>query len=145
MAVPIIIGWIALIAVLNVTVPQLEEVGKMQAVSMSPKEAPSVAAMMRVGKVFEEFDSDSSAMIVLEGDEPLGEDAHRFYDDMVAKLRADTKHVQHIQDFWGDPLTRPGRRARTAKPHTCRCISQATWVKHSATSRSSRLRNSSTD
>ena len=42
LAVPIIIGWIALIVVLNVSVPQLEEVGKMQAVSMSPKEAPSV-------------------------------------------------------------------------------------------------------
>jgi putative drug exporter of the RND superfamily len=115
LAVPIIIGWIALIAVLNVSVPQLEEVGKMQAVSMSPKEAPSVAAMMRIGKDFEEFDSDSSAMIVLEGDAPLGEDAHRFYDDMIAKLRADTKHVQHIQDFWGDPLTRVGAQSEDGK------------------------------
>ena len=82
-AVPIIVGWIALIAVLNVAVPQLEVVGQMRSVSMSPKEAPSVIAMMRVGKVFEEFDSDSSAMIVLEGDHRLGADAHRFYDDMV--------------------------------------------------------------
>jgi putative drug exporter of the RND superfamily len=101
LAVPIIIGWIALIAILTVMVPQLEVVGEMRSVSMSPKDAPSVAAMMRTGKVFDEFDSDSSAMIVLEGDQPLGEDAHRFYDDMVAKLRADTNHVQHIQDFWG--------------------------------------------
>jgi len=31
--------WVALIAVLNVTVPQLEVVGQMRAVSMSPKEA----------------------------------------------------------------------------------------------------------
>jgi RND superfamily putative drug exporter len=115
LAVPIIIGWIALIAVLNVSVPQLEVVGKMQAVSMSPKEAPSVAAMMRIGRDFEEFDSDSSAMIVLEGDAPLGEDAHRFYDDMIAKLRADTKHVQHIQDFWGDPLTRVGAQSEDGK------------------------------
>jgi len=59
LSVPIIFGWIALIAVLNFTVPQLEVVGEMQAVSMSPKDAPSVAAMMRVGKVFQEFDSDS--------------------------------------------------------------------------------------
>ncbi len=115
LAVPIIIGWIALIAVLNVSVPQLEEVGKMQAVSMSPKDAPAVAAMMRIGKVFEEFDSDSSAMIVLEGDKPLGADSHRFYDDMIAKLRADTKHVQHIQDFWGDPLTRAGAQSEDGK------------------------------
>src|SRR5215218_7592720 len=115
LAVPIIIGWMALIAVLNVSVPQLEEVGKMRSVSMSPKDAPAVAAMMRIGKVFEEFDSDSSAMIVLEGDNPLGEDSHRFYDDMIAKLRADTKHVQHIQDFWGDPLTRVGAQSEDGK------------------------------
>ena len=115
LAVPIIVGWIALIAVLNVTVPQLDVVGQMRAVSMSPKEAPSVAAMMRVGKDFKEFDSDSSAMIVLEGDRPLGEDAHRFYDDMIARLRADTKHVEHIQDFWGDPLTRAGAQSEDGK------------------------------
>jgi RND superfamily putative drug exporter len=115
LSVPIIVGWIALIVVLTLTVPQLEVVGEMQAVSMSPKEAPSVIAMMRVGKVFQEFDSDSSAMIVLEGDKALGEDAHRFYDDMVAKLRADTKHVQHIQDFWGDPLTSAGAQSEDGK------------------------------
>jgi putative drug exporter of the RND superfamily len=115
LAVPIIVGWIALIALLNVTVPQLDVVGQMRAVSMSPKEAPSVAAMMRVGKDFKEFDSDSSAMIVLEGDQPLGEDAHRFYDDMIGKLRADANHVEHIQDFWGDPLTRAGAQSEDGK------------------------------
>ena len=34
---------------------------------------------------------------------------------MVAKLRADTKHVQHIQDFWGDPLTRSGAQSDDGK------------------------------
>ena len=115
LAIPIIVGWIALIAVLNVAVPQLEVVGQMRSVSMSPKEAPSVIAMMRVGKVFEEFDSDSSAMIVLEGDHRLGADAHRFYDDMVDKLRADSKHVEHIQDFWGDPLRSAGAQSEDGK------------------------------
>ena len=115
LAVPIIIGWIALIVVLSMTVPTLEKVGEMQAVSMSPKDAPSVAAMMRVGKVFQEFDSDSSAMIVLEGQQPLGPETHRFYDDMIAKLRADKKHVQHIQDFWGDPLTSAGAQSEDGK------------------------------
>jgi RND superfamily putative drug exporter len=115
LAVPIILGWVALIVFLNVAVPQLEVVGEMRSVSMSPKEAPSVAAMMRIGKVFEEFDSDSSAMIVLEGDKPLGPDSHRFYDEMIAKLRADKKHVQHIQDFWGDPLTRAGAQSEDGK------------------------------
>ena len=66
-AIPIILGWIALIAVVNVVVPQLETVGQMQAVSMSPDDAPSMISMKHMGKVFEEGDSDSAAMIVLEG------------------------------------------------------------------------------
>jgi RND superfamily putative drug exporter len=104
-AVPIILAWIAIIAVLNTVVPQLEEVGKLRAVSMSPNDAPSMIATKRVGEVFKEYKTSSSVMIVLEGDEPLGADAHHFYDQIVQKLRADTKHVQHVQDFWGDSFT----------------------------------------
>jgi len=108
LSVPIILGWLALIGVFNSTVPQLEVVGQMRAVSMSPKEAPSVIAMQRVGEVFEEFKSDSAAMIILEGDEPLGDEARRFYNELIDKLRADKEHVEFVQDFWGDPLTEAG-------------------------------------
>ena len=114
-ALPIIVGWVALIAVLNVTAPQLEVVGQNQAVSMSPDAAPSMIAMKRIGKVFEEGNSDSSAMIVLEGQEPLDDAARGFYDQMIAKLRADTKHVESIQDFWGDPLTAAGAQSNDGK------------------------------
>jgi RND superfamily putative drug exporter len=104
-AVPIIVAWIAIIALLNTVVPQLEDVGKLRAVSMSPNDAPSMIATKRVGEVFKEYTTSSSVMIVLEGDSPLGADAHHFYDQIVQKLRADTKHVQHVQDFWGDSFT----------------------------------------
>ena len=33
--------------------------------------------------MFDEYDTSSSVMIVLEGDDPLGADAHAFYDEMV--------------------------------------------------------------
>ena len=49
--------------------------------------------------------SGSIAMIVLEGQQPLGNDAHKFYDRLILQLKDDPKHVQHIQNFWGDPLT----------------------------------------
>jgi putative drug exporter of the RND superfamily len=115
LAVPIILIWIALIAVVNVVVPQLETVGQMRAVSMSPDSAPSMIAMKRVGAVFEEFNSDSSAMIVLEGDQPLGDDTRAFYNEMIGKLEADTTHVQSVQDFWSDPLTASGAQSNDGK------------------------------
>ena len=114
-AVPIILGWIALIVVVNVTVPQLETVGEAQAVSMSPNDAPSMISMKKVGELFEEGDSDSSVMIVFEGDQPLGDEAHAWYDELVDRLEADTAHVQSVQDFWSDPLTASGSQSNDGK------------------------------
>ncbi len=116
-AVPIILGWIAVIAILNIPAvsPQLETVGQMRAVSMSPDQAPSMIAMKRVGEVFDEGDSDSSVMIVLEGEQPLGDAAHAFYDQMIEKLKADDEHVQSVQDFWSDPLTASGSQSADGK------------------------------
>jgi putative drug exporter of the RND superfamily len=114
-AVPIILGWIGIVVILNVVVPPLQVVGQMRSVSMSPDQAPSVIAMKRVGQDFEEFKSDSSVMIVLEGDQALGPDAHRYYNTLVAKLEADPKYVEHVQDFWGDPLTEAGAQSDDGK------------------------------
>ena len=74
------------IALTNVFVPQLETVAESHNVSLSPQDSPSLQASKRIGKVFGEFDSNSSAMIVLEGDQPLGSDAHHYYDGLVQKL-----------------------------------------------------------
>lgn len=114
-SVPILLFWLALVVIVNVAVPQLEVVGQQHSVSLAPDDAPSLQAMKRVGQVFDEFDSNSSAMILLEGDKPLGDEAHAYYEELIAKLRTDTRHVQHIQDFWGDPLTAAGAQSADGK------------------------------
>jgi putative drug exporter of the RND superfamily len=110
LAVPLVLAWLALTVISNVAVPQLEEVGKAHTVSMNAHDAPAFMAMQRIGETFKEFDSDSNAMIILEGDKPLGADAHRYYDGLVEKLRA-SPSVQHVADFWGDPLTAAGAQS----------------------------------
>ncbi|WP_304441343.1 RND family transporter [Mycobacterium sp. 852002-51057_SCH5723018] len=115
LSVPILLFWLGLAAVTNIVVPQLEAVGETHAVSMSPDDAPAIQATQRVGRVFHEFDSDSAVMVVLEGQAPLGDAAHRFYDDLIRKLAQDHKHVEHVQDFWGDPLTAAGSQSADGK------------------------------
>ncbi|MHC9292693.1 RND family transporter [Mycobacterium sp. LTG2003] len=115
LSIPIILGWLLVVAVMNLAVPQLEQVGKENAVSLSPHNAPSMQAMTNMGKLFEESDSDSVAMIVLEGEQELGDEAHAYYDQLMERLKADTKHVQHIQDFWGDPLTEASAQSTDGK------------------------------
>ncbi|KAA1250488.1 RND family transporter [Mycobacterium simiae] len=115
LSVPIILAWLGLVLVLTIAVPPLEKVGQDHSVAPSPSEAPSLLAAKRIGKVFKESDSDNVAMIVLESDQPLGDAAHRYYDGLVRTLKADTTHVQHVSDFWGDPLTAEGAQSADGK------------------------------
>ena len=114
-AVPIVLFWVAVAALTNVLVPQLEVVGEAHNVALSSPDSPSLQAIKRIGQKFGEFNSDSSAMVVLEGDQPLGADAHRYYDDLIKRIEQDTTHVQHVQDFWGDPLTAAGSQSSDGK------------------------------
>jgi putative drug exporter of the RND superfamily len=115
LAVPIILVWVAFTAAVNLLVPQVEKVGMANAVSMSPQDAPAVIAAKRMGQKFGESTSDSIAMVVLVGDQPLGEAAHRYYDTLVGKFNADTKHVEHVHDFWGDMITAAGVQSSDGK------------------------------
>ncbi|GFM16882.1 MULTISPECIES: RND family transporter [Mycobacteriaceae] len=115
LAVPILLLWIAVAAVSNIVSPQLEVVGAARSVPLNAADSPSIEAMRHIGQVFDEFDSDSAAMIVLESDRPLGAQAHRYYDTLVERLEQDTTHVEHIQDFWGDPLTAGGSQSKDGK------------------------------
>src|SRR6201996_8160726 len=114
-SIPIIVGWVALTVLVNVAVPTLEIVGENHSAPMAPLEAPSNQAMMRMGHNFKEFNSNSTGMVGVDSPQPLGDAAHRYYDDIVRKLRQDREHIQHIQDFWGDRLTAAG--AQWAQPH----------------------------
>ncbi len=114
-SVPIILVWVALAAFLNVSVPQLEEVGKQRSVSMSPDDAPAVISMEHIGKVFQEYESNSSVMIVLEGEQTLGDDTRSYYADLISALESDTRHVEHVQDLWSDPLTAAGAQSADGK------------------------------
>ncbi|MDR3663399.1 MAG: MMPL family transporter, partial [Mycobacterium sp.] len=115
LAVPIVLGWFALTIGTNVLVPPLEKVGEAHTVGLSAKDGPAMIAMRQIGSDFKEFDSDSNAMVVLEGDNPLGAEAHHYYDGLIAKLRADTAHVEHVADFWSDPLTAVGSQSNDGK------------------------------
>ncbi len=114
-SVVVVLAWVALTLLVTFAVPSLERVGQQHSVSMSPKDAPSVQAMTRMGKDFKESDSDSFAMIVLEGQRPLGEDAHGYYDQLIRQLRSDPKHVEYVQDLWGDRLTAAGVQSADGK------------------------------
>ncbi|MDH6245555.1 RND family transporter [Mycobacterium sp. OTB74] len=101
----IILAWLAIAVILTYRVPSLEQVEAEHSLSLSPLDAPSVHAMQRVSHDFKEANSDNVAVIFLEGEQPLGDAAHKYYDGVIRQLKDDPAHVQQVHDFWGDPLT----------------------------------------
>jgi putative drug exporter of the RND superfamily len=114
-SVPIILGWLAITVLLTIGIPSLEQVEKDHSVSLSPKDAPSFNATKRMNEDFRESDSNSVAMVVLEGQQPLSDDSHKYYDHLIRQLENDPKHVQHIQNFWGDALTQAAAQSADGK------------------------------
>jgi RND superfamily putative drug exporter len=108
LAWPIIIVWVLVTIAVNVLAPQVELVARTHSVTMSPEDAPAMIAAKEIGAKFEESDSDSLVMLVFEGEEKLGEAAHRWHDNLVETLRDDPDHVQHVTDLWGTPSTAAG-------------------------------------
>ncbi|WP_064920500.1 RND family transporter [Mycolicibacter sinensis] len=111
LAIPIIVFWALLAVVTNTFVPQVERVAEELAGPMVPTYAPSQAAMLAIGEKFQESDSTSMTMLVLEADHPLGDAEHRYYDALVRTLQADTDHVQYVMDTWGKPITAAGAQS----------------------------------
>ena len=114
LSVPIILFWLLLALGTTLFTPSLGEVAGKHSVPMTPMQAPAFKDMMNIGHKFQEFDTDSTAMVVLEGQDKLGDSAHVFYNKIVAKLKAD-RHVQNVQDFWSDPLTAAGSQSPDGK------------------------------
>jgi putative drug exporter of the RND superfamily len=115
LSVPIILAWLAITVIVSIGVPPLEQVEQEHSVSETANDAPSFQAANRMVEDFKEANSESVAMVVLEGQQPFGDDAHRYYDRLVRQFKDDPTHVQHIQDFWGDPLTASAAQSADGK------------------------------
>jgi RND superfamily putative drug exporter len=114
-SIAIILAWLAIAFIVSVAVPSLEQVEKERSLTLNPTDAPSYKAATRIVEDFKEAKDGSVAMVVLEGQHPLGDDAHRYYDRLIGQLKDDPVHVSHIHNFWGDPLTADAAQSADGK------------------------------
>ncbi|WP_163752491.1 MMPL/RND family transporter [Mycolicibacterium helvum] len=115
LAIPIIIFWALLAVVSNTFVPKVEDVATELAGPEIPTYAPSQFALLHIGDKFQESNSTSLTMVVLEADHPLDEQDHQYYDGLVQRLKQDTQHVQYVMDLWGKPITAAGAQSIDGK------------------------------
>lgn len=104
----VVLAWAAFTVVINTVVPQLEPVTDANQGPLVPLDAPSSRALIHIGESFQESDSNSLAMVILEGDHKLNDADHKFYDVLASKLENDKKHVQYVMNLWGQGTTAAG-------------------------------------
>ena len=115
LAIPIIVFWAFLAVSTNAFMPQVERVAEELAGPMVPTYAPSQVAMLKIGEKFHESTSTSLTMVVLEANRLLDERDHKYYDDLIVRLRRDAQHVQYAMDLWGKPFTAAGAQSVDGK------------------------------
>lgn len=116
LAVPIIVFWAFLAVTTNTFVPQVEKVAEELAGPMIPHYAPSQRAMLHIGEKFQESTSTSLTMVVLESqDRVLGDEDHRYYDELMQRFKDDSEHVQYVMDLWGKSITSAGAQSIDGK------------------------------
>ncbi|OBB94990.1 RND family transporter [Mycobacterium sp. 852002-40037_SCH5390672] len=115
LAIPIIFFWGLLAVTTNTFMPQVERVAEELAGPMVPHYAPSQRALLHIGDKFHESNSTNLTMVVFEANRRLGDQDHRYYNDLMRRLQNDTKHVQYVMDLWGKPFTAAGAQSVDGK------------------------------
>lgn len=103
----LVIGfWIALAAVLTLTLPPLAVVAARHQTEPLPADAPVVVTGKQMAEAFHETGSGSMLLVVLTTEKGLGPADEKTYRTLVDKLRQDTQDIQTVQDFLGTPQLR---------------------------------------
>ncbi len=104
--------WLALVGILSLTLPSLEEVSQRHPVSILPADAPAAVTNRHMTAAFHEAGLQSIAVVVLTDDKGLSPADEAVYGKLVDTLRQDTRDVRMLQDFISTP---PLRELMTSK------------------------------
>ncbi|OBI32037.1 RND family transporter [Mycolicibacter sinensis] len=119
LAIPIVLFWVLAAAVTNIFVPSIEKNTAENAEAMVPRDAPSSQAAILQGRAFDESDYTSAgAVLLVTPGRKLGEQDHRYYDQLIDRLLDDKKHVQSLLNLWGRPTTMSGAQSADGEAAT---------------------------
>src|ERR1700744_3229545 len=108
--------WIALAAVLSVTIPPLTEMASKRPVPILPNDAPVLVTTRQISEAFHQSGSENEnvLLVVLTDDNGLNPSDLATYRTLADNLRPDTRDIVMLQDFISTPAL---REAMTSKDH----------------------------
>ena len=97
----VIVVWVALVAGLNIAIPQIEEVVANDSTSFIPLDSPAVVGLERMDDQFGDGKSASFVQVIGQRDGGLTDADRRYFFDLGPRLEAD-EHVSYVQDIESD-------------------------------------------
>ncbi len=94
----VVLAWLAITAVMNLAVPQLEEIAGRDSSPMVPADAPSMLAVEAMDEAFGNGDSESFIVVAMERTDGLTRADRRYAESLVTDLARDKDDVAFVQD-----------------------------------------------
>ncbi|MGA8546538.1 MAG: RND family transporter [Mycobacterium sp.] len=113
----VVIGfWVALAAVLSVTLPPLTKMANERPVAILPSDAPVLVTTKQISEAFHQSGSENEnvLLVVLTDETGLDPSDEAIYRALADNLRPDTRDIVMMQDFITTPAL---REAMTSKDH----------------------------
>ncbi|MCV7275614.1 MULTISPECIES: MMPL/RND family transporter [Mycobacteriaceae] len=98
-------AWVGVALVLALLFPQLETVVRQQSVNLLPGDVPSFQTVDRMSAAFSEQGSKTMVFVAMEDPAGLTPAVRQHYEQLVARLSANTDHVLLVEDLLADPVT----------------------------------------
>jgi RND superfamily putative drug exporter len=99
----VIAAWLALAAVLFLTIPPLMEVAQKNPPGLLPADSSVLSAAAEMQKAFDEGGAGNAAVVILTNEKGLSPQDEGTYRTLVERLKADTTNVLSTQDFLAIP------------------------------------------
>ncbi|WP_373155445.1 MMPL family transporter [Mycobacterium marinum] len=103
----IVAAWIAVAVIANLAVVLAPGKSSDAGSALLSPDSTASAASSRIGQAFPGTGTNAVAYLVVDGPDTLGPADQSYYDAAVNALRADSRHIGSVLDWWSDPLTVP--------------------------------------
>ncbi|GAB3010202.1 MMPL/RND family transporter [Mycobacterium bourgelatii] len=104
-ALLVIGAWALAVVIGNSVAPQLEQLITLEDQPYSPYGTATWEAVQWSARAFDEAPGDNIAYVVIEKDSALDDSDRLYYDQLLAALRSDSRHIFEVEDRWGIPAT----------------------------------------
>jgi RND superfamily putative drug exporter len=102
----VIAAWVAIAAVLFLTIPPLMQVAEKNPPGFLPADSTVMAATTHMQEAFDEGDTENFVVVILSSEKGLSPQDEGIYRRLVDRLKADTANVLSTQDFISIPELR---------------------------------------